>query len=142
MTPELENRLYNKYPELFARRKLSMDKTSMCYGICCNDGWYCLIDYCCQSLMNYYESNEIEVIPFDQIKEKFGALTIYPHFKKNLTSHYTITRNIISLYEGLSMFICKDCGLAARRRVVGWRTVTSCNKCYRKSIKLFRKKVK
>jgi len=50
MTEELQNKLYAKYPKIFAEKDLPMTQTCMNWGICCGDGWYWLIDQLCSSL--------------------------------------------------------------------------------------------
>ena len=44
MKHELQESLFKAYPKIFARRHMSKEYTSMCYGIQCPDKWYDLID--------------------------------------------------------------------------------------------------
>ena len=39
MSPELQEQLYNKYPEIFADKDKSMQETAMCWGIETPDDW-------------------------------------------------------------------------------------------------------
>ena len=44
MKQELQQKLYDTYPKLFIQKDLPPQQTAMCWGICCGDGWYDLID--------------------------------------------------------------------------------------------------
>ena len=44
MRNELDVKLCTDYPELYQDRHASMQKTLMCWGFSCGDGWYPLID--------------------------------------------------------------------------------------------------
>ena len=50
MSPELDALLCERYPALFAERYLPMARTAMCWGVCCGDGWFTLIDQLCKDL--------------------------------------------------------------------------------------------
>ena len=75
MKQELQNKLYEKYPKIFAQKDLPMSQTSMCYGIECGSGWYNIIDALCENIQNYVDQNRIEQVEATQIKEKFGSST-------------------------------------------------------------------
>lgn len=57
MTPEKQQQLFDKYPELFKQRGLPMSQTYMCWGIEVGDGWYKLIDSLCEFITNHYKCN-------------------------------------------------------------------------------------
>lgn len=44
MSPELDEQLCKKYPLLYSDRNVSMQHTCMCWGFCCGDGWFSIID--------------------------------------------------------------------------------------------------
>lgn len=50
MNKKLQNKLYEKYPKIFAQKDLPMTQTCMCWGISCGDGWYNIIDTLCSHL--------------------------------------------------------------------------------------------
>lgn len=50
MTNELDAKLCTDYPEIFRDRHAPMNKTAMCWGFSCDDGWYALIDELCAHL--------------------------------------------------------------------------------------------
>lgn len=77
MSPEKQETLYNKYPYLFDRHKLSPQETCMYWGICVGDGWYDIVDRLCQRIVEFCSTNNRQVPQFEQVKEKFGGLRIY-----------------------------------------------------------------
>lgn len=56
MTPELQNKLYTKYPKLFAQKDLSITQSCMSWGIECGDGWYNIIDKLCQNIQHFVDN--------------------------------------------------------------------------------------
>jgi len=44
MREELDKKLCEKYPLLYRDRNAPMTETCMCWGFCCGDGWYNIID--------------------------------------------------------------------------------------------------
>ena len=96
MDQELQDKLYEKYPDLFSNRNKSPMESCMSWGIECNNGWYELLSSVCWQIKRhekniedhkkYLEKNdpeklkdEPEYLPvkFDQVKEKFGGLRVY-----------------------------------------------------------------
>lgn len=53
MKQELEEKLYNKYPKLFAQRNLPMTQTCMCWGCDHGDGWYNILERMCSLIQHY-----------------------------------------------------------------------------------------
>lgn len=53
MTPDLDKKLCDKYPKIFAQRHLPMTHTAMCWGIETGDGWYNIIDMMCAAITNH-----------------------------------------------------------------------------------------
>ena len=39
MNAELQNKLFENYPEIFKQKDLPATDTAMCWGICCGDGY-------------------------------------------------------------------------------------------------------
>jgi hypothetical protein len=50
MNKELEDKLYEDFPELFQEHTLDMTQTCMCWGIECGDGWEQIIRQMCELL--------------------------------------------------------------------------------------------
>jgi hypothetical protein len=101
MKTELEQALFLKYPSFFKNTGEPPDRSLMCFGCECGDGWYGVLD----SLFGYIadvrenrfhmldlksefaNSNNGGVLDFrcpavvlDQVKEKYGTLRVYWHF--------------------------------------------------------------
>ncbi len=53
MNKDLEKKLYEKYPLIFAEKDLPAEKSCMHWGIECGDGWYNLIDQLCAYIQGH-----------------------------------------------------------------------------------------
>lgn len=111
MSPELEQKLFKKYPSIFRDTNKSPQESCMAFGLEIGDGWYYLIDILCEAL-TYTFTTSIEVdeedgirlgikpstwkgdekpryflevrqpqVIADQVKEKFGTLRFYYHLE-------------------------------------------------------------
>ena len=110
MSPELTQKLLDKYPKLFSSKQF--------WGFECGDGWYDLLDYLCGSLVTYtYSDEEIYV---DQVKEKFGRLRFY------LSREDDVMHGMVSMAEHMSGRICETCGNRGETRGGSWM-VTLCD---------------
>lgn len=72
MRDELDKALCAKYPKIFAQRNESMQHTAMCWGFCCGDGWYNIIDVLCskiQQKIDYHNEQRQKTILFNQMLE-------------------------------------------------------------------------
>src|SRR5688572_30797422 len=74
------------------------------YGIQCGPGWASLYD----PLIELCNKAGVEIT---QIKEKFGGLRFYTRQTPSPE-----LKAAIDLAEGLSVFMCEDCGQAGKRR--------------------------
>jgi hypothetical protein len=54
--PELQKKLFDKYPKIFRQKDLPMTQTCMCWGVDCGNGWYNLIDTLCACIQNHVDS--------------------------------------------------------------------------------------
>lgn len=97
MSPELEQKLFEKYPVLFRDRNKPVTESCMAFGCEFSDGWYKLLDELCEyitrlsnrtdllKLNKEYHTEENRgfiylkrpTISFTQVKEKFGMMRIY-----------------------------------------------------------------
>jgi hypothetical protein len=107
MNKNLQNKLFEDFPEIFSRRNLSKQETAICHGIGCGDGWYPLIYNLCETIKNHVDYHKIESVQVDQIKSKFSGLRFYLHKRsvKEISAMIAIT-------EKLSYHICQHCGLS------------------------------
>ena len=90
MSPELNRRLCESYPEILGRLRLD-----------CGDGWYTLIDTACFLSMQVMEENHLVAL---QVKEKFGGLSMLIH------GGDVRTRAFVEFAEVMSENICELCG--------------------------------
>jgi len=125
MNPELQDKLYEKYPDLFREKDLPMSQTCMCWGLECGDGWYNLIDSACAIISYEIKYNKCPPVQFTQVKEKFGGLRIY------YTGGNEFTSGVISTVGYLSQTTCETCGNPGKQTNEGWIR-TLCEPCREK----------
>lgn len=53
MREELDKKLVEKYPRIFRNRYADMRTTCMCWGFCCGDGWYNILDALCGNIQHH-----------------------------------------------------------------------------------------
>jgi len=104
MKTELQEQLFKKYPDIFVQRHLPKTETAMCYGICCPDNWYDLINILCHHIqiyqINYNKKNENKInCEATQVKQKFGGLRFYV----NIENDYI--KGLINMTESMSKII-------------------------------------
>lgn len=122
MKEKLENKILEKYPELFKEEETGM---TVLWGIECNDGWYDLIDNLCKDIIMYCNSHNCPVPVVTQVKEKFGGLRFYTN-----GTVWEIDK-MIEDAEKESYKICEECGSKQNvemRKLHGWLT-TLCDEC-------------
>lgn len=102
MSPELEQKLFEKYPALFKDRVKSSMESLMCFGCECSDGWFNILDNLCGYITHLQKNRSYGMalkdenkrdenfdgwfrcpdVVFSQIKEKYGTLRVYWNFKE------------------------------------------------------------
>jgi hypothetical protein len=126
MRKELQNKLYKKYPKIFAQHKLPITQTAMSFGFECGDGWYNIIDMLCQLLQSDIDNNNHEQIEAVQVKEKYGTLRFYVNHCN------TKQEGMIDFAEYLSAFICEECASNKNvKQTKNW-IYTRCSDCMKK----------
>ena len=55
MREELDKLLVEKFPKLFRDRYAPMTETCMCWGFCCGDGWFGILDTLCANIQNHID---------------------------------------------------------------------------------------
>ena len=98
MKRELQEKLFETYPVIFARRHLPNAHSAMCYGIQCPDKWYDLIDTLCAKIKEYADQNSL-IIEANQVKTKFGGLRFY------VTYSDLYIKGLINMAEMISLKI-------------------------------------
>jgi hypothetical protein len=116
---ELEEKLFNRYPKIFAQHALPMTETAMNWGIECGDGWYALIYTLCAQLQHWTDKNGAPQVEATQVKEKYGGLRFY------VASANDIQQGMIEMAEAMSDRLCEVCGRPGEQIDAGW-LVTRC----------------
>lgn len=106
MSPELDQKLCEAFPLLYANRHGSPRETCMCWGFECGDGWFDVIWKASQKLESILQAlPEDERFRAAQIKEKFGGLRLYLDGPSTPEAE-----EIIREAEALASQTCEDCG--------------------------------
>ena len=129
MKPELQNKLFEKYPKIFRQKDLDMKQTLMCWGMECGDGWYNIIDVLCCQVQNHLKHNlkkdqdpaavNVEAV---QVKEKYGGLRFY------YNGGDEFIEGLVWMAEAISEQTCEECAAAGTQNSVGWIR-TLCDPC-------------
>ena len=119
MKQELDKKLVEKYPKIFADRHKDMRKTAMCWGFECGDGWYNIIDILCNEIQRHIDHMEkrktpVEQVVASQVKEKFGGLRFYVYGGDDTV--YAM----LDMAESLSLRTCEVCGNVGKPSEGGW----------------------
>ena len=120
MSPELDNELCKKYPLIMAERKLGAMQTAMCWGFDHGDGWYQILDSAMRLVQAHVDRKKkhgddaIEQVVFEQVKEKFGMLTIYQRGGDEYTD------GVLRMAEEISCHTCEECGAPGYPNDKGW----------------------
>ena len=121
MHEDLDNKLCEKYPEIFRNRRAPVTQTPMGFGFECGDGWYDLIDVLCRNIQHHVDwystthPDKIEQPIASQVKEKFGGLRFYLDCYDD--DHI---QGMIQMAESMSYHICEECGNKGKSRSNGW----------------------
>jgi hypothetical protein len=117
MSPELEQKLVEKYPKIFNTGAVDAHLPFPMFGIECDDGWYDLLDTLCGQIQWYLDHNadeDTEQVTVAQIKEKFGTLRFYENGGDLYIAAY------IQMAQSMSALICEVCGNRGVLRGGGW----------------------
>lgn len=130
MSPDLQEKLFLKYPDIFQQKDMSMMQTCMCWGIECNDGWYDLINQLCHEIKLHIDFNlgkdekkDLVQVQATQVKEKYGTLRFYH------TGGNKFIDGLVWMAEGMSRHLCEICGSPGFLREGSWVT-TRCDGCH------------
>lgn len=120
MSPELEQKLTEKFPDLFKGRSRPNTESLMCYGCEHSDGWFNIIRSMCHAIEDYLKRKDPRPeYEFFQIKEKFGTLRVYDN------GHDEYIAGVIRMAENMSAFTCEVTGNPGRmcRKGFWYRTL-------------------
>ena len=128
MNKELEKYLLDSFPTFFRDMYGDPMKTCMAWGCAHGDGWFTILRGLCENIQDECQKDpETMNFQFEQIKEKFGTLTIY-----HSGGNSAITK-LIAAAERQSESICEQCG--SQEQVTteplqgGFWILTLCAKC-------------
>jgi hypothetical protein len=146
MDQQLQNQLFEKYPQFFTNKDKGIQFSCMAWGIECNNGWYEILASLCWMIRQhednkiwtkkYFEENDPEKlkqepeyfpVKFDQIKEKYGGLRLY------FSGGDEYVEGLVSMAEAISYKTCEVCGNKGECNKNGWFT-TLCP-AHRESLK-------
>jgi hypothetical protein len=141
MDAELENKLYEKYPQFFSNKDKGIMQSCMAWGCECGNGWFDIISSLCWMIKQHednkrwqkefknkqnqeikdsmgitIEGEEPEYFPvkFDQVKEKYGTLRVY------FSGGDEYVEGLVSMAEAISGKICEVCGNKGQPSKGGW----------------------
>jgi|14BtaG_2_1085337.scaffolds.fasta_scaffold52394_3 hypothetical protein len=104
MKQELQDKLFEAFPLIFAEKDLSMQESCMYWGIACGDGWFDLVWDLCADLQIVADMDLIPQPVAAQVKEKFGGLRFC------LNSHNDAVGALVGAAEELAWNTCENCG--------------------------------
>lgn len=141
MRTELQQQLYDKYPDLFSNKDKDIRSSCMAWGIECGDGWYDILSSICFMIKQHEDNDRWQTeykqqkdatytsdyvpVKFDQIKQKYGGLRIY------FSGGDNYIEGLVSMAESFSYKICEVCGNKGQPNENGWIS-TLCDKCRNK----------
>ncbi len=121
MKNELDTALCAKYPKIFGDRNKPMNETAMCWGFCCGEGWYNIIDQLCDNIQSHIDwqakqGKDIPQVVAMQVKEKFGTLRFYYNGGDDVID------GMVRMAESMSAVTCEECGAPGTTGGQGWIT--------------------
>lgn len=122
MSPDLDKKLVESFPNLYSDRDADMRVTAMCWGFP-GDGWYKLLHEAStklEKLILALPKEERQHYRASQVKEKYGTLCFY------MTSQTEAMDEAIRAAEEASSRTCEVCGEPGVLRGPGWYH-TSCD---------------
>lgn len=158
MDKELEDKLYAKYPKIFAQKDLDINESGLFWGIQCENGWYNIIDTLCDEIQSYVDQPHINLEMYSkwleksltdnddelsefymkkvrEVKESFipqpELIQIkekYGSLRFYLTYYDDHISTLIGFAEAYSERVCETCGAPGTMCSQGWMKV-SCEKC-------------
>lgn len=113
MNQELTALLYSRYPRLYQRHRIGIEKSAMSWGFSCGDGWFDLIDRLSSAIEVECEAlrkagwKESDLPVATQVKEKFGIL----RFRISMFPPPPSIQLLIEQAMANSELLCEDCGM-------------------------------
>jgi hypothetical protein len=91
MREDLQNKLYEEFPEIFQQKDQDMTRTAMCWGISCGDGWFNIIRGLCISIQQAVDNPRKELKRLSESLEKAVAaeekdVELIEFYEKNISN--------------------------------------------------------
>ena len=126
MNQEFTDRLFEKYPELYAGKDLPLTQNLMSFGFECGDGWYQIINALSWGLTQLIKQGQTNLRAV-QVKQKWGTLRYY------INGSSKEANALIEMAEILSGVTCEACGsIKDVKPTKGWITYL-CKNCRKES---------
>jgi hypothetical protein len=104
MNTDLQNALYEAWPQIFRQKDLGPADSSMCWGIQCEDGWAGLVDALCEVTTAHARTGAHPVLAATTVKQKLASLRV--HFDQRCEFCYAARL----LVEAYSTRVCEVTG--------------------------------
>lgn len=133
MDSELQNKLYEKYPQLFSNKDKNPLHSCMAWGCECGNGWYEILSSLCWMIKQHEDNivwqteykqkedpeykSDYHNVKFDQVKEKYGGLRVY------FSGGDDYIEGLVSMAEAISYKVCEVCGNKGESNKGGWISV-------------------
>ena len=122
MKSELDDLLCQRYSDLFRDRHGDPVDTSMCWGFCCGDGWFGILDQLCAEITNQVRQQRMPPVVVSQVKEKFGTLRFHI-VGGRLRGGNAETHRLIAAACQQALTTCEQCGAPGEMVGAGVETV-------------------
>lgn len=123
MAPELQQRLFAAFPEIFAER-LDEGSTLHTYGVSCRDGWYGLVEQLCHDVQRLVSGEHLAQPVAVDVKEKYGKLKVHWRHPRRLDP---LVFELTTQAEDRSGHVCDLCGALGRTLSDDGRWRTRCD---------------
>lgn len=108
MSPDLDDLLCTRYPQIFGDRHETGMESAMSRGFTHGDGWFRLVDTLCSEIQRHVERDGAPAVRARQVKEKLGTLRFY------YCGGDDFIAGMVSMAQGLSGYLCEECGAPGR----------------------------
>ena len=108
MKEQLQQQLYDEFPDLCQRHNLPPSESNMNSGFAVDDGWYGILHVLCKEIQDIIQKRNLDPnrYCFEQVKEKFGLLRVY----MNQWSYDKEISHAIDRAVEKSAKTCENCG--------------------------------
>lgn len=120
MSPELTERLFAEFPELFRGRHLPITQNLMGFGFECEDGWYDLVRRLAADIVAHAADAGLKPLAV-QVKQELGTLR-FSVDKADAHIH-----SLCAAAERQSSLTCEKCGMPGQLRYYRRQLLARCD---------------